>query len=228
MQSKTKDGCGVGNNAEYYEKNGKRYDRITRILDYFPHPDLVDWKIDVGRREARRVSTAATNIGDNVDEYVKQKLLGGKLPKLKTQEAKNCLEAFESWVAAYSPVLKVGETVFDDALMVAGTPDLIWNDTLIDIKCSREIKHSYWLQTEFYARCLGVQYKAVLRLDKNLAMFEYKKMKLSDDDWAACRAAITLHRFYNKTLRDVAHPKGKKGKGEVSNDSNLNITYSPV
>lgn len=188
-------------NDEYYVKNGLSYDRITRVLDYFPTPQLVDWKIKVGKREANRVSKVAMNIGTNVDEVIKT----GK-GKLKTAEAKTCYEAFQQWQKDYGfPTLKEGVTIFNDSLLVAGTPDLLDMDThtLIDIKCSSEIRDSYWLQTEFYARCTGSDYKAILRLDKNLGMYEYKKMPLSDEHWDACVGAIKLYRYYNKSERDA-------------------------
>lgn len=192
--------------AEYYEKDGKQYDRITRILDYFATPGLVDWKLRVGKREANRISKIALNIGTNVDEAIKADVLGQKIPKLKTQEAKNCWEAYLQWKQDYSPALAVADTVFDEGYQTAGTPDLIYwdTDTLIDVKCATSIKENYWLQTEFYARQISpLKFKAILRLDKNLGQYEFKKVPLSDEHWEATVSAIKLYRFYNKPECDA-------------------------
>jgi|GEM_PF-7128636 len=213
----------MGNDAAFYERDGLRYDRITRILDYFPHPALVDWKIDVGRKEARRISTVATKIGTNVDEVVKAEIEGSKPGKLKSEEAKNCYEAFRDWARSFSLKLKSSQTVFDSNLMVAGTPDLEDEDTVIDVKCSSEIRDSYWLQTEFYGRQLGKKYKAILRLDKNLGMYEYKKMPLNDEHWEAVRAAIKLYRFYNKSECDA--PQTRK---EVVSESSVDVANNAI
>ena len=184
----------------YYEVEGKRFDRITAILDYFPDPDLVSWKVRVGGKEASRIGTIAKNIGSNVDEVIKAEIDGLKSCKLKSNEAKNCHSAFNDWAKDYSLMLRSCQTVYSNELMVAGTPDIEDSDTVIDIKCSSSIKDSYWLQTEFYGRLLNKQFKAILRLDKNLAIYEFKKMPLNDTHWAAVCGLITAYRFFNKTV----------------------------
>lgn len=188
----------MGNNREFYEKDGRQYQRITHILDYFPPPWLVDWKLRVGKKEARRVSTVALKIGDNVDEVVKAIAMGIKAPRLKTPEAKSAYEGFSRWLDDYSPTLSIPDTVFSDELGVAGTPDLVWGDIVVDLKCSAYISPSYWLQTEFYGRCLGVSNKAILRLDKNLGNYEFQMKKLSENDWMVVKSLVNVYYYYNK------------------------------
>lgn len=207
----------MGNDVPYYEKEGRRYDRITHILDYFSPPELVSWKIRVGKKEAGIISRAALRIGENVDEAIRQSIDGGVQVKLKTTEAKNCMEAFWEWRNERKAQLSTMETVFDDELMVAGTPDIFWmnNQTLIDIKCASAIRPSYWLQTEFYARQKPITTKGILRLEKNLAIYEYKEMPLCDEHWEAVKGAIKLYRYYKSVDKD--------GEGE-EDECNTNIT----
>lgn len=205
----------------YYFYNDQRYDRITRILDYFALPELVDWKLNVGRKESNRISREALKIGSNVDEAIRAEVNKLKPVKLKTTESKSCWEAWEQWKKDYAvdiAKLRTVNTVYDHSLMVAGTPDLEWNNnTVIDIKCSSEIRPNYWLQTEFYGRCLGYEFglienKAILRLNKNLGTYEFRKMSLSDYHWEAVKSAIKLFR-YHSTVTDGA----KEGSNEYTN-----------
>lgn len=191
----------VSMNYKTYEKDGKEYERITTILGYFKSPDLVDWTLKVGKAEANRIKKSATSIGTNVDEAIKAYILGEKPVKLKTQESKTCWEAWLSWVRDYSPKsMKIGFPLFDNHYMVAGTPDILieTGEEVLDVKCSSEIRDEYWLQTEFYGRKLGYITKSILRLDKNLGIYEYKKMPLMEEHWEAVEGAIKLFRYYNK------------------------------
>ena len=220
---------------EYYEKGGVKYDRITRVLDYFAPPDLVKWKLKVGTKEAKRIGTIAMKIGSHIDEAIRSSL-GGVVVKLKGADERNCFEAWRRWVDEYrASGLESAETVFDDELMMAGTPDLLWpsKKLVIDLKCSREIRPQYWLQTEFYGRLLGYERKAVLRLDKDLGVYEYEERALDDGVWEAVKGAISLYRYYQESLNegkaedkddgdDVTDGKGVGEKGvdesEVSDD----------
>lgn len=221
----------MGNDVPYYEREGKRYERITHVLDYFAPPELVDWKIRVGKREAGRISREAMKIGDNVDQCIRALIDGDgeHLPKLKTLEAQNCWEAFESWLQHYAPdiehrQLATANTVFSEELCTAGTPDLEWNVcTVIDIKCSSAIRPSYWLQTEFYGRNMPcVKNKAILRLDKNLGIYEFQMMPLNEAHWEATKAAIKLFRYY-KSIED-----GKGDSNERNTSSTIGATDSAV
>lgn len=202
------------NDFEYYERDGKRYDRVSSILDYFASPQLVDWKVRVGKRAAGTVSREALRIGSNVDEAIRASVRGAKPLKLKTVDAENCYKAFESWKqeSLASPhTLKEVSTLYSDELMVAGTPDLMYSDNyIIDVKCAASIKPSYWLQTEFYARTAGVPFKAILRLHKGLAIYEFKSLPVNDEHWQAVCAAVKLYRYYKS-----ASDSGK----EVNNES---------
>lgn len=174
--------------------------RITEVLGFFKDEKYWEWVIRVGKKEARRIGKIAMGIGSNVDEAIKADVrIDKKKVRLKTKEALNCFSAYTKWLDEYQVThIKVGERFYNEELQVTGEPDLILGDTLIDVKCSNKIRLEYWLQTEFYARNVGCKFKAILRLDKNLADYEYVKLPLSDQDWDACLSAITLYRFFNK------------------------------
>lgn len=208
----------------YYEKEGIRYDRITAILDYFTTPELLNWKLRVGKKEAGLISRRALKVGSTVDENVRAMINKSDAPKLKSFEEKNCWKAFEQWRSDYPGELIELETVYDVEQMVAGTPDIfhVGDGILIDVKCSARVSSSYWLQTEFYLRNLKgvfskeVPKKAILRLDKNLGIYEYKVMNFSDEHWNVVRGLISAYRYY-KSVTD--------GKGD-NDECNANTSAS--
>ena len=63
---------------KYYVKDGVSYERVTSILNYFQSPDLVKWKLRVGAKEAKRISTIAMKRGTNVDEAIRLDVSGKK------------------------------------------------------------------------------------------------------------------------------------------------------
>lgn len=194
-------------NFSHYEKDGRAYERITQVLSRFEDPSLANWKARVGLKEASRIKKKAMGIGTNVDNAIRAYIDGRKQIKLKSKEAENCFDAFRHWLADYGyHGLVCGTPLFDDVLMVAGTPDILRSSEVIDIKCSSVISDNYWLQTEFYGRMKGGEphnyWKSILRLDKNLGIYEYKRVPLSDADWDAVRSAITLYRWYQKPVID--------------------------
>lgn len=192
------------------------YDRITEVLNYFAVPDYVRWVGKVGNREAKRAGTVAMNIGTNVDEWIKAEVTGEKLPKLKTDEARNCVEGYKLWVREYAPKLKVGQRIFDSLTMLTGEPDIYTEDTAIDIKCSLVTRLTYWLQTEWYARQLKLPYKAVLRLDKHLGTYEYTYRAATDEDSEALWGLVKAYRWFNL----------KKSVTDGERDEDVNDTIS--
>lgn len=189
---------------EFYVKDGKNYTRVTSILGYFQTPDLVKWKLRVGAKEAKRISTIAMKKGTAVDEYIREHVTSGKTPrKFKTIEEENCFKAYLQWREDYGITEAVSaNTLFDDDARIAGTPDLWLPDETLDIKCSSSIRDNYWLQTEWYARKKGHHFKSILRLDGNLAQYEYKKMPVDDYHLQVFEGLVTAFRFYNKSVND--------------------------
>jgi hypothetical protein len=203
--------------------------RVTEVLDYFATPGLVDWKVRVGKREANRISKQAMNIGTNVDEWVKAKVLGNKLPKLKTMEAETCVVAYKRWEKDYSPDLKVATRLYSDPYGITGEPDLYWGDVVVDLKCSSGIRDSYWLQTAAYCKMAGKTDRAILRLDKTLGEYEYKVKEGWMFDWEVFQGLLNAYRFFNPptegtTTKEVGHAnKDRVANKEVSSRQILGI-----
>lgn len=166
---------------EFYEKDGRKYDRFSNVAEYFQHPDLVKWKIDKGRAISGQISRKALKIGSRVDDLCEQDIKEGAY-KLKSKEAPevlSCMKAWEQWKKDYPDhVIDISDTqntVFYDDWGVAGTADLVGATRILDVKTSRAVILMYWVQLAFYNRQFKCPEKWVLRLDKSLGEYEYVK-----------------------------------------------------
>lgn len=162
----------------YYEKDGVKYDRPTHILDHFPDPKLVDWKVKVGKKTAGLISRQALKIGSRVDELIR---MGEKPKKADNDEVKNCMKAWEKWRERYPEPITFPNTAYCEARKIAGTPDFYMEESriLVDIKTSVAIRASYWLQVGGCYLSLPLPFAAldvaILRLDKKNGDYEFVK-----------------------------------------------------
>lgn len=208
----------MGNSSPTYEIEGKLYDRITRILDYFPDPGIVEWKLKVGTEEAKRIGKEATGIGSRVDDLIKKDVEAGayKLKASECIEVRNCMEGWERFKIEHPEVkiVAVDKLVRSELLAVAGTLDVEGSDEVLDIKCSGRISWKYWIQVAMYNYMLPVSkpYLSILRLHKSLGYYEYQRISY---DKKLVRIFIGLLRAYRCAIggiNDVDIADQKVGK----------------
>lgn len=175
-----RNGCVVAN-FKYYERDGLKYRRVTSVLDYFNCPELVRWKVRVGVKEAGRISKEALKIGSRVDGLCETDWRDGtySLKKSDSPAVLNCMKAWEAWKRDYADVfadIKAMQTVhWHDDWRVAGTSDILTGHAVLDIKTSKRIALPYWIQTAVYNRDAGLDTAYILRLDKELGIYEFVK-----------------------------------------------------
>ena len=148
------------------------YLRVTTVLAFFAEPTLVDWMVKKGP-DAKKIAKAAMKVGTEVDEAIKEFIRSNKYGKVKTVEAVSCLDGFKRWYDDYRPSLSVGARLFNEEYKVTGEPDLYLGDRIIDIKCAREIRPKYHVQTGGYAWMADKGATGILRLHKQLGDYEY-------------------------------------------------------
>lgn len=187
------------------------YVSVTEVLDYFQVPELVAWKLRVGAVEAKKISTIAMKIGSRVDALIQEDVANGsyKLTAKDPIEVQNCMKAWEAFKNDYSPKISITQQVLKDYdLGVIGHLDLL-TDRIVDVKCASSIKPSYWIQTAKYSdmHSKGVLGTAILRLDKNLGVYQYLTNEQAGYSVKDCIAVfdglIKAYRFYNR-------PKGSE------------------
>ena len=195
------------------EQRAEGWVSVTEVLDTFIPKGLLSWYLKTGAKEAKRLSTVAMKIGSRVDELIQQDITNGsyKLSSKDPIEVKNCMEAWLSFKRDYQPnIVSTQMEVTNHVQKVVGHIDIVW-DRIIDVKCASSIKDNYWIQTSKYDYDYpgALEVPAILRLDKNLATYEYKLMSDTRFNRVQCvkvfDGLLEAYRFYNepKAQEDV-------------------------
>ena len=203
------------NDREFYERDGKKYERVTRIIDYFAPPELVQWKMETGRKDTNRVSKIATKLGSRVHTLIEThwSTKDWNIKKDKDPEIWSCLQAWTSWTKDYNiNNIKLGYPIYDDIHLIAGTFDFLLpeGNILVDIKTSREIRPQYFMQLGAYASMIDLPDKiAILRLDKMTAQYEYltnENLNLTVKDCiTGWTNLLDTYQFY-QNLKQIINP----------------------
>lgn len=170
--------------------------RVTAVLDYFQPPQLVDWKLRVGKAEAGRISRSAMKVGSRVDELIKT---GADTTKKDSPEVKSALNAYLKWAVTYNGPIVVPQKRVEkeiEGITLSGEPDIIALDTLIDLKCANRISDKYWLQLAAYAYLTDwTGPVGILRLDKTTESFQYVTKTLSVE-WSVYLGLLKAYVYY--------------------------------
>ena len=154
-------------------------DRVSVVVNYFKDEQYVKRVAAEGLRAWNAKGNKAKKIGSNADEYIRAEINGESLPKLKSEEAKTAIRAWDSFKRDY-PQLKFCTLprMESEQLGVTGELDLLEKDEamIVDVKVAYKIQPSYWIQQGGYTLTIGEKVKKVgiLRLDKYLGEYEYK------------------------------------------------------
>ena len=181
--------------------------RVTEVIDYFQEPYLVNWKLRVGKAKAKKFSQQALDIGSYVDKFVSDDIFGRDFPGLSdltnnydeetAEYITNCIDGWKNFKKDYPVVLEAmrkhkdnmqKELILGD---LVGHPDFILGDEICDLKTSKQVSKSHWMQTAQYAKMFDSWYIdvgidvgprirkiSILRLDKiDAGDYEYKILK---------------------------------------------------
>jgi hypothetical protein len=195
----------MGNQKYYISPSGKKLHRVTSILGLLDKPALVPWAanmacdyilqeiagkepkeynihsiIEQARKNYRKVSKAAADIGTLVHEAIKYYLKTGKEPLNLTDKAETAFIAFLEWKDTVKlKMLEQEITVYDSLEMYAGTFDMVaevdGKKTLIDFKAAKAIYPEYRYQIAAYWLAYPgiIERSGILRLDKETGFPEY-------------------------------------------------------
>ncbi len=163
--------------------------RVTDVLDYYLEPELVEWKLKKGKREAERISQEAKRIGTAVDLRIRALVQSQTLAETNEPEILNCLRAWRTHCQqhpTYIQGIQAIQTELRDGELV-GHPDFELVEAqgwgIDDVKTSRMIQPKHWTQVAKYAdlkmRQQGLAFPSfigILRLDKGTGEPEWQRL----------------------------------------------------
>jgi hypothetical protein len=160
--------------------------------------------VRTGAKEAKRVSTVATKIGTRVHELIEQDFLGKpiKFTSKDPDDVKNCIEGYNKWKEDFGfRIEEMEKEVLDSEAKVMGHYDIFGESTLVDIKTSSRINPKMWLQVNKYAQMRGgCNNVAILRLDKNLGIYEFEKRAVDGRCIEVFDAMLKTYRYFNDPM----------------------------
>ena len=180
---------------------------VTQVLDYLTEPELLNWYITKGKAACKKIGDAALRVGTIVDKLIQDDLKGeGYLLPGEDAQIENCMMAWEKfkkdWPLKIQTIEGIQQEVTDGEIV--GHPDIITEWGIIDIKTSRAIQPRYWTQTAKYAQMAGKPKIAILRLDKELGIYEWKEQgqEVIDYEIGVFNAYLTAYK-HNTIIREI-------------------------
>jgi hypothetical protein len=185
-------------------------------------PELVDWKVRVGNREANMVMKKTGAFGTLIDGAIRTDWKNPTVPK-PTFESKNCIKAWKDFVTENGVEdVTFPDTLFDEEERVAGTPDFVWNSGkyLDDIKTTNSVKPSHFIQLGSYANKLPQKPErlGIIRLDKETGIYQYVTnfhLHLSVDECIMMwKSTLYNYRMYHR-VQSTLKPKERVYNGNA-------------
>lgn len=195
-----------------YELDGRRYVRVSTVLEMLARPGLERWRGRIGNDAADRIAHAAATYGTRVHQalaQVNQALKAGQTPDLDAvhPDLRLHVEAYLEWVRLTGArVIDVERLVVHERLRYAGTCDLLLELegqlAVADFKTTRTgrtmLRPVYRLQLAAYQGALIAAGEAVARrlaiqLPSDCpAMLRVEEYHRHRADWQAFRACLRL------------------------------------
>ena len=178
---------------------------VTTILGavYPKSPFLIDWKMQNGKEESKRIMEEAAEEGTLVHETI-ERLIQGETIKAEelSSKGRKCIQAFLAWYRKFNPKIISNELRVDYDVRgeygYAGTIDLvveidgeIW---IVDVKTSANVWPEHHLQVTAYMRAyistmLQVDRGAILHLgNKTKQGYSWNEVDFGENIniWNAC------------------------------------------
>lgn len=218
-------------NFSHYEKDGRKYERASTILDMID-PDgsrgidgsLTRWMIDTFPTYAEYRSFMAEKAADGTDKHdavegackaglidaVSKADIEEAVKSLSDEEFNRVPTGFWNFVSKECAGLKLlgtEDSVFDDTILVAGTYDALFEGNgkkiLVDWKSAKQVSLEHIIKTCFYAKLVGADEAWVVALgSKNKSGYQLKKVgRVSIENGYQIMKQAALAKYFVEDLK---------------------------
>lgn len=207
--------------SDGYHIEGRRYPRVTSILNVLAKPGLDAWRRKVGAEEADRVMRAGSELGTRVHQACWPIALGesteaivSSVRALHQFDLVPYVEAFGRWMSErVADVLGAERVLWSERYAYAGTTDLLvrlrdGRRAVVDLKTSRSLSETYRLQLAAYALALdeaGEPYDSRIALwlpSTDPGVVVEREYADHETDRRAWLAALALHAWQTRCRDD--------------------------
>jgi hypothetical protein len=195
--------------VRFYEIDGKKYPRVTTILNIVHRPELERWRAELGNVEADRIRDDMAQIGTSLHNVCRLFNRDQLFEIPITSQIGRMFDTYRRWFEmVIDTVIETEQLVVSKKFSYAGTFDLLAvlkgdvTPSVIDLKTSNDFWPTMALQLAAYREALleegkEVNRRLVVRIDKlETGKLEIKEYTQHARDFNAFLAALSLFRYF--------------------------------
>ena len=193
----------------FYNIDGKKYPRVTTVLNIIHRPELERWRAELGNVEADRIRDYTAEIGTSLHNVCRLYNRDQSFEMPTTSQIGRMFDTYRKWFdMAIDTVIETEQLVANKKFGYAGTFDLLAvlkGDTIpsvIDLKTNKDFWPTMALQLAAYREALleegkKVDRRLVVRIDKlETGKLQVKEYTRHTKDFNAFLAALSLFRYF--------------------------------
>jgi len=195
----------------YYEIDGKKYPRVTAILDIIHRPELERWRREIGNIQADRIRNDTAQIGSSLHHICCFFNRDQSFEMPSTSQLGQMFDTYRKWFGmVVDTVVAAEQLVVSKKFGYAGTLDLLavlkgdTTPSVIDLKTSKTFWPTMALQLAAYQQALleegkEVDRRLVIRIDRvETGKLQVREFAQHARDLNAFLAALSLFRYFEK------------------------------
>lgn len=196
---------------KYYEVDGRRYPRVTAILDIIHRPELERWRAELGNAEADRIMCETAQIGICLHHICRLFNQDQSFDMPATSQIGRMFATYKQWFeTAVDTVVGTEQLVVSRKFGYAGTFDVLAvlkgdvAPSVIDLKTSKDFWPTMALQLAAYREAVleegrVVNRRLVVRIDRSdTQRLQVKEYTEHARDFNAFLAALSLVRYFGR------------------------------
>lgn len=193
----------------FYNVDGKKYPRVTTILEIIRRPELERWRGELGNVEANRIRDDMAQIGTSLHNVCRVFNRDQSFEMPSTSQIGQMFDTYRQWFEmVIDTVIETEHLAVSKKFGYAGTFDLLAvlkgdsTPSVIDLKTSKDFWPTMALQLAAYREALleegkEVNRRLVVRIDKlETGKLEVKEYTQHARDFNVFLAALSLFRYF--------------------------------